>query len=267
MVVNSSEKNSIDQKQVEYTLWNNHKVHMIRRSLNDIGSRAQLNAETKEITIDGHAIGVAYFRSGYSPNDYPSETEWEARLFLEKSSAIKCPNIQYQLLGTKKVQQIWVTPNVLEKWISKSDAEFLRTCFTGQYSLDPADHPEEIIKKVIASPSKYVMKPQREGGGNLFFGEKMTQALQKFSAEERSGYILMERIVPPTRKTWIINKACQTSEINAVSELGIFGVYIGDDSSTVMNEIAGSLVRSKNAADEDGGVVAGVAVLDSVYLI
>lgn len=93
---------------------------------------------------DGYAIGVAYFRSGYTPNDYPTEKEWSARLILERSSAIKCPNIQYHLLGTKKVQQIWATKNLLEKYLPKSEAEFLRTCFAGQYSLDPDDHPEEV---------------------------------------------------------------------------------------------------------------------------
>lgn len=47
------------------------------------------------------------FRAGYSPNDYPSSSEWEARLLIEKSMAIKCPNIAYHLTGTKKVHMIY----------------------------------------------------------------------------------------------------------------------------------------------------------------
>lgn len=43
------------------------------------------------------------FRAGYAPEDYPSQVEWEARLLIEQSRAIKCPNIAYHLVGTKKV--------------------------------------------------------------------------------------------------------------------------------------------------------------------
>lgn len=42
-------------------------------------------------------------RAGYSPDDYPSPAEWDARLLIEQSRAIKCPNIAYHLTGTKKV--------------------------------------------------------------------------------------------------------------------------------------------------------------------
>jgi len=31
-------------------------------------------------------VSVAYFRSGYSPLDYPSEAEWEARGMIEQST-------------------------------------------------------------------------------------------------------------------------------------------------------------------------------------
>ncbi|MFS7957688.1 putative acid--amino-acid ligase (peptide synthase) [Helianthus anomalus] len=40
---------------------------------------------------DGETVVVIYFRAGYAPTDYPSESEWKARLLIEESSAIKCP--------------------------------------------------------------------------------------------------------------------------------------------------------------------------------
>ena len=43
-------------------------------------------------------------RCGYHPDQYPSEREWEARLMLERSIAIKSPSIHYHLAGTKKVE-------------------------------------------------------------------------------------------------------------------------------------------------------------------
>ena len=43
-----------------------------------------------------------YFRAGYEPGQYHSELEWDARLMIERSKAIKCPSIHYHLAGTKK---------------------------------------------------------------------------------------------------------------------------------------------------------------------
>ena len=48
---------------------------------------------------DGYQVGVFYLRAGYTPDDYPSEKEWNARMMMEKSSAVVCPNIRYHLAG------------------------------------------------------------------------------------------------------------------------------------------------------------------------
>ena len=55
---------------------------------------------------------------GYEPGHYHSEREWDARLLMERSTAIKCPSIQYHLAGTKKVQQALAKPGVLKKFIA-----------------------------------------------------------------------------------------------------------------------------------------------------
>jgi hypothetical protein len=57
-------------------------------------------------------VAVIYFRCGYHPDQYPSEREWEARLMMERSLAIKSPSIQYHLAGTKKVQQELARPGI-----------------------------------------------------------------------------------------------------------------------------------------------------------
>ena len=36
---------------------------------------------------------------GYTPNDYLSEVEWQARSLIESSDAVKCPSVAYQLAG------------------------------------------------------------------------------------------------------------------------------------------------------------------------
>jgi hypothetical protein len=77
-----------------------------------------------------------YFRSGYAPEQYPSEAEWKARLTLERSRAIKCPSIHYHLAGTKKVQQQLAAPGVLERFVDRKVADRIRAVFTGLYPLD-----------------------------------------------------------------------------------------------------------------------------------
>lgn len=48
-------------------------------------------------------VAVVYFRSGYEVEAYSTEREWDVRLLIERSRAIKCPSIHYHLAGTKKV--------------------------------------------------------------------------------------------------------------------------------------------------------------------
>lgn len=86
---------------------------------------------------DGHEVAVVYFRAGYVPDQYPTEVEWDARLMVERSRAIKSPTIHYHLAGTKKVQQALARPGALERFLKEPEkVEAVREIFTGLYSLD-----------------------------------------------------------------------------------------------------------------------------------
>lgn len=88
---------------------------------------------------DGHEVAVVYFRCGYAPDQYSSADgcEWDARLMIERSKAIKCPSISYHLAGTKKVQQVLAEPGFLERIFDEAEkVAKLRSVFTGLYSLD-----------------------------------------------------------------------------------------------------------------------------------
>ena len=55
---------------------------------------------------------------------------------MERSLAMKCPDISYNLAGTKKVQQVLVEPGMLERFISDpEEIKQIRSTFTGHYSL------------------------------------------------------------------------------------------------------------------------------------
>ena len=55
-------------------------------------------------------------RCGYHPDQYPSQREWDARLMMERSRAIKSPSIHYHLAGTKKV-----TPDQSQRGLRSRD--------------------------------------------------------------------------------------------------------------------------------------------------
>lgn len=51
-----------------------------------------------------------------------------------------------------------------------------------------------------------------------------------------------------------------------VSELGIFGVFLAKGDQILTNEFAGHLLRTKQSFNDEGGVCAGYAGLDSPFL-
>ena len=59
------------------------------------------------------------------------------RLMIERSKAIKCPTVAYQLAGCKRIQQELFQPGVVEKYIcDKSQSNKIRAVFVEQYSFD-----------------------------------------------------------------------------------------------------------------------------------
>ncbi|XP_031566887.1 glutathione synthetase-like [Actinia tenebrosa] len=138
---------------------------MIKRSLLELHERAKPD-DNKKLIIDGCEVAVVYYRSGYTPNDYPTEDVWATRLLVERSLAIKCPTAALHLLTTKKMQQVLAKPGVLERFISdEGSLQRIRKTFTGLYTLDEGIEGDQNVEMALQDPRKYVLKPQREGGG------------------------------------------------------------------------------------------------------
>ena len=71
---------------------------------------------------------------------------------------------------------------------------------TGLWGLDNLDDPQtaEVLQQAQDQPDLFVLKPQREGGGNNLYGD---EARQKLSTRKGlSAYILMQRIRPPINR-------------------------------------------------------------------
>jgi len=295
MIIQPGEKNFADQRLLHLQLVKKYKnsIKLKRITLLDMYTRGSINEINGELYYDGNPISVVYFRAGYTPDDYPSDKEWDARIMIERSFSIKCPNIGYHLAGTKKVQEVISNKDVLINFVDSSeDLSALMECFAGLYNLDIINQSESTIKEVentkkmvLNSPSSYVMKPQREGGGNNIYGNDIVNALSTMSDQEIAAYIIMERIKPPSQNAILIRNGT-IFETSCHCELGIYGIFLGDGSnesyngintewknnpnitnSININKYGGYLLRVKSATCNEGGVAAGYAVLSSIDLV
>ncbi|XP_026677444.1 glutathione synthetase, chloroplastic-like [Diaphorina citri] len=171
-VVEDVTYNICDQRFLEFEVRNiNHNIRVVRKTHTEIGKFARLT-EDKTMIVDGSPVAVIYFRAGYTPDHYYSQLEWDARLLMERSTAIKCPSIHYHLAGAKKVQQALAKEGTLEKFLSDpNQIQAVKEIFTGLWSLDYDKEGDAAVEMALKDPGKYVLKPQREGGGNNIYGD------------------------------------------------------------------------------------------------
>jgi glutathione synthase len=285
--------------------------------------RLFLSIESGSVETE-HEVSLVYFRAGYTPKDYPSDNEWEGRRLLEGAfKCVKCPSLGYQLAGAKIVQQRLCEDGQVEKFLLQShhkdkreveaDVNAVRSCFTEMYSLHRKSASESYSMKVggaimdaIDRPYSWVMKPQREGGGNNIFGSDVRNKLRDGGDDELSTLVLMSRIKPTSQPAVLVSNE-RPLLTDAVCELGVFGVFLAanldnDDDEGVLvarreiqnlvgnqkdplviakssseaitvppppliNSNAGHLVRTKSVRVDEGGVASGYAVLSSPLLI
>ncbi|NXA39819.1 GSHB synthetase, partial [Eudromia elegans] len=266
-LVEDVQRNIFDQRCIENELWSRN-IRVIRKRFRDVFEKGSLD-DARRLYIDGQEVAVVYYREGYVPQNYDPQN-WEARLLLERSRAAKCPDIATQLAGTKKVQQELTRPGILETLLPGRAASVarIRATFTGLYSLDLGEEGDKVAARAIAAPDNFVLKPQREGGGNNLYGEELRHVLEKIKdSPERTSYILMDKIKPQPSKNYLLRSHSPLKVSECISELGIFGVYVRQGKEMVMNESAGHLLRTKAIEHADGGVAAGVAVLDTPFLV
>ncbi|GFU00863.1 glutathione synthetase, partial [Nephila pilipes] len=177
---------------------------------------------------------------------------------MERSKAVKCPSAGLHLAGTKKVQLYLSQPGVLEKFVKRDVAEKLRELFVGQYTLDVGPDGDNAVSMALQNPEKFVLKPEREGGGYNLYGDDIKNLLMSIQdSDKRSAYILMERINPPLIPNCILRRDTKPEITNIICELGIFGTILGNKEDIFVNNLAGHLLRSKGIDSAECGVAAG----------
>lgn len=151
-------------------------IRIIRRSFAELSASAILK-DNQLLFMDNLEIGLVYFRYGYDPDQYSGSVDWETRLMIEKSRAIKCPSINYHLAGVKKIQQILSDRTVLDTFLEPSRAERVYETFAGLWGFDLTEKGNRTVELALRSPERFVMKPQREGGGNNIYGQDILTEL------------------------------------------------------------------------------------------
>jgi glutathione synthase len=290
-VVQDGETNTVDQRMLEFGLWEAHGIPVVRISLTRAYKDLQVDPSSGalHITTGGgnQEVAVVYFRAGYAPTDYPdgySGIEWDARERIERSRATKCPNLGYHLAGTKKVQQELARPLCLERFFGDTDeastATNVRRVFAGLYSLgDDATIDDFVAVKdaLNGSEDRYVLKPQREGGGYNFYGVELADKLKENTEQqslndiklgkELAEFILMERLFPPQQQAILLRSGKVQGSGESISELGCFGAVVASSEGDVVhNKYAGFLLRTKFSNVDEGGVASGFATLSSPFL-
>ena len=264
-----------------------HSLHVIRQTFDELAGSAEVDAPSRVLRIKHPVtnkvveISTVYFRAGYTPTDYPTQTQFDTRLLLERSRAIKCPTIQLQLAGGKKVQQVLTKPGVLESFLldrarwggpdfTEADVALLRDSWMGMWGL--GEDGDKGVEKARSMAERLVLKPQREGGGNNIYKSSISGFLDTLPTVEREAWIAMELIETPKGVSNYLVRAGSGSQgavkTETISELGIFGwALFGPGAKEVKHEEAGWLVRTKGTNSDEGGIATGFSVLDSLLLV
>lgn len=282
-IVQDGEKNVFDQRWLEYELLERHDIKTHRISLPQVPDLITLDSETRALVYHPPyaqdtqtEISTVYFRAGYGPGDYPTELEWASRTTLERSKAIKCPSVITQLAGAKKIQQVLTMEGVVERFLPVPEvASRVRGTFAAIHPLDSSAAGLAARELALNAPEKYVLKPQREGGGNNIYRSKIPDFLKSIPESHWGSYILMELIEPPNLEN-IIARNGEVMSGGVIGELGIYGVVLWRDGegeergkgieAIIGNREAGWLLRTKGRDSEEGGVAAGFGSVDGVLL-
>jgi hypothetical protein len=131
------------------------------------------------------------------------------------------------------------------------------------------DEQKEIINKLRTNYLDYIVKPQKEGGGNNYYNEQILPLLPQEGHQAEGillNTIIMERINPPEYDTYILHNN-ELKFKKCISELGIYGAILSDDKTIHLNKSFGFLLRTKESNVQEGGVVTGYSAIDLPKLI
>jgi glutathione synthetase len=260
MLVQPKERNWFDQMGL-FAALSQCGVRVVRATLAEVHQKGKL--KNGDLWVGPQRIGIVYFRAGYAPGDLPDEDSRSARRMLEASSAVLVPEASMQLAGTKKIQQVLAESGILSEFVPESVADQLMAYFAMMFGLEEEVEGRPARDFLAENAEQFVLKPQREGGGNNVYGAEIRDFLTSLPTSEDRAWIAMKRIEAETVESLLVVQE-QAQSHQSISELGIFGLLRAQSGDLRINMPLGHLVRTKASNVNEGGVVAGYACLNSL---
>ena len=234
-----------------------------------------------------HEISVVYLRAGYEACEYPQGrdgTGAQARYQLEKSLAIKCPDVLAHLATFKKVQQALTSAGVVDHFLStfepasSQQKKILTDTFMPMHTL--AEKHTRTLALDPETAKNYVLKPSSmEGGGHNIFRKDIPIALtRQIPKDQWKNHILMELINPPESQQGILlNQQGQIYAGETTCELGVIGTCmwrrqksgIEKQRTEIMenNGAVGWTFKTKPRDIDEMSVVKGYGCFGSPFLV
>ncbi|KAL3109412.1 hypothetical protein niasHT_015257 [Heterodera trifolii] len=142
----------------------------------------------------------------------------------------------------------------------------------------------EIIERVKKQPNNFVLKKTeyalwdawiKRDVKKIYFGQAILETLEKFGADKRWAYILMEKLLPMSVKNHIVwakdKEGSRRGDFfeEVTPELGIYGTLFGNISNgeVLYNTQLGHKLKTKLASENEGGIASGNSAYDSAYLV
>uniref|UniRef100_A0A914IEI6 Glutathione synthetase n=1 Tax=Globodera rostochiensis TaxID=31243 RepID=A0A914IEI6_GLORO len=192
------------------------------------------------------------------------------QITIARSTAIKAPSLALALTHTKRMQQVFTRPGMVEKFFNNPEeahmAEAIRQVQTKAWAIG------EDKDKATENPQRYVLKSNEcssEIAGN-FFNEDIPKKLATMAPADRDFFLLTEKLRPMVVKNHFIRPNTEPAlNVDATPELGIFGCLLGNTETGKVSYFSrtGHMMKTKLASVDEGGVWKGYSVGDSPYLV
>lgn len=196
---------------------------------------------------------------------------------IELSTAIKCPNIDTFLCTFKVFQYYLQKPEILAKFLPEPlIANDISRFFAKIYYLKDMNSEQiiSLFQQIRADSHKFIVKPQKEGGGNNYYDEQILKLLPPSENgdvdninQELKNSLVMERINPPEFETYVLHEN-KLKKITGISEVSVYGIILSTgDNKVILNQNSGFLIRTKDKSVQEGGIISGFSSVDLPHLV
>uniref|UniRef100_A0A914IAZ8 Glutathione synthetase n=1 Tax=Globodera rostochiensis TaxID=31243 RepID=A0A914IAZ8_GLORO len=238
-------------------------------------NRLSLDPDNFSLILDNkYVVAVVFDRIGTNISKEESDL---MKKTIDRSTAIKAPTLVIGLTHTKRMQQVFTRPGMVEKFFNNPEeahmAEAIRQVQTKAWAIgEDKDVTEDIIKKATENPQRYVLKSNecRPVPEKIFFNENIPKKLATMAPADRDFFYLTEKLRPMVVKNHFIRPNMEPAlNVDATPELGIFGCLIGNMETGKVSYFSrtGHMMKTKLASVDEGGVWKGYSVYDSPYLV